>query len=161
MSILSFASGVRKPWLLISQETVTQHDIPEGIFLLELDAASMTCLEDLYQGFATVFKFPDYFGENANALKDCLTDLEWLPADGYLLLIKNSENLLSEESDDALESLLSILDSAGNEWTTPVIQGEAWDRDGVPFHTILALGKGDASGFQSKVKRLGFEIQNI
>lgn len=157
----SFASERKKPWVLTTQGLISQKDIPDNILLLELDAASMTSLEGLYREFSVVCKFPDYFGKNFNALDECVTDLEWLPADGYLLLIKNSECLLSEESDDTLESLLLILDSAGEEWARPVVEGEAWDREGVPFHTVLQLEKSKASGFQLRLKKLGLDIQDL
>ena len=150
MTAFSFASETKSPWVLTTQRAITYQDIPEGILLLELDAASMTNLEDLYREFAAVLKFPDYFGENFNALDECITDLEWLPADGYLLVIKNAEVLLNKEPNDTLESLLSILDNAGEEWATPIVQGEAWDREGVPFHTILELNKSGGDRGQCK-----------
>jgi len=121
----------------------------------------MTTLEGLYQEFCAVFMFPDYFGHNFNALDECIIDLEWLPADAYLLIIKNSEYLLNKESDEVLMSFLSILDRAGNEWATPITQGEEWDRKGVPFHTILELDKNKASDFQLRLQKLGFEIEDL
>lgn len=42
--------------------------------------------ESLLERFATALSFPDYFGRNWDALEDCLTDLMWLPAPGYVLL---------------------------------------------------------------------------
>lgn len=161
MSDFAFASETHKPWLLIAQRTITQLDIPEGILLVELDAALMTGLKGLYRELAAALKLPDYFGNNFNSLDECLTDLAWLPSDGYLLLIKNSEYLLNEESDDALQGLLAVLDSAGEEWGTPVSQGTAWERGGVPFHTVFVPNERDASEFQLKIKRLGFVVQRL
>ncbi|ADI37989.1 barstar family protein [Waddlia chondrophila] len=161
MTISGFISRPEKPWLFTTQKTITQQDIPEGILLLELNAVSMSNLDDLYREFAAAFKFPDYFGYNFNALDECITDLEWLPADGYLLVIKNSDRLLSKEPNDILESFLSILDSAGEEWATPIVQGEDWDREEVPFHVLLELDKGKVPSFQSRLKNLGFEIDNL
>lgn len=161
MTTFAFISEVKSPWVVTTQRSITKQDIPEGILLLELDATLMINLEGLYREFATVFKFPDYFGENFNALDECITDLEWLPADGYLLVIKNSGSLLNEEPEDTLESLLSILDGAGSEWATPVVQGEVWDREGVPFHTILMLDENEAPDFYLRLKKLGLEIENL
>lgn len=35
---------------------------------------------------ATAMHFPAYFGANWDALEECLTDLAWAPARGYLIL---------------------------------------------------------------------------
>jgi RNAse (barnase) inhibitor barstar len=161
MTTYAFAAELKGPWVVTTHRSTTYQAAPEGILMLELDAASMASLKGLYQEFATAFKFPDYFGNNFNALDECITDLEWLPAAGYLLIIKNAEVLLIKESDDALKGLLSILDSAGEEWSAPIIQGEDWDREGVPFHTILELNKSEVSSFQSRLSKLGLEIQSL
>lgn len=121
MTNLAFVSEIKRPWILTTQSEIVHQDVPEGILLLELDAALMTNLEGLYREFAAVFEFPDYFGGNFNALDECITDLEWLPSESYLLVIKNAGSLLNEESDNTFEGLLSILDSAGSEWATPVL----------------------------------------
>ena len=154
-------SELKEPWVFIAHQPIYKPDIPEGILLLELDAYLMTTLGGLYQEFTSKFQFPDYFGENLNALDECLTDLEWLPSAGYLLSIKNAEYLLKEEADDIFEGLLSILKNAGEEWATPITQGEEWDREGLPFHTILELGEVNLSGFQKKLRQVSFDISEL
>lgn len=161
MNTFAFASEIKKPCVLTTQRTITQQDIPEGILLLELDGTSMTSQDGFYNEFEVVLKFPDYFGRNGAAFDECITDLEWLPADGYLLIIKNSEYLLNEESDDIFAAHLSALNRAGEEWATPITQGEEWDREGLPFHTILELGGVNLSGFQKKLRQVSFEIPPI
>ena len=134
--------------------------MPDGILLVEADAALMMNWEEgLFPQLATVFQFPDYFGDNCHALNECITDLDWLPAEGYLFVIKNSASLLIEESDDDdLESLLYLLSEAGKEWATPVNIGEWWDREGLPFHTILQISEDEMPGFQSRLEKPRFEI---
>ena len=74
-------------------------------------------------------------------------------------MIKNSARLLIEESDDDdLESLLYLLSEAGKEWATPVNIGEWWDREGLPFHTILHMSEDEMPGFQSRLEQPRFEI---
>src|SRR6266478_2963181 len=53
--------------------------------------------QGLFDEFAAALQFPCYFGENWDAFDECLSDLEWLPADGYLLLVTQSAHLLEAE----------------------------------------------------------------
>ena len=159
MTDLAFISETRPPWLLMTQREIARRDVPDGILLVEADAALMMNWEEgLFPQLATVFQFPDYFGDNCHALNECITDLDWLPAEGYLFVIKNSASLLLEESDDDLGVLLRILDRAGKEWATPVKEGEWWDREVLPFHTILQMSEDEMPGFQSRLEKPRFEI---
>ena len=158
MTDLAFISETRPPWLLMTQREITRRDVPDGILLVEADAALMMNYENLFRELAAVFQFPDYFGKNYNALNECITDLDWLPAEGYLFVIKNSARLMIEESGNDLEGLLYFLDKAGKEWATPVKEDEWWDREVLPFHTILQMSEDEMSGFQSRLEKPRFEI---
>ena len=57
--------------------------------------------------------------------------------------------------------MLSILKNAGEEWAIPIMLGEEWDREGLPFHTILELGDADLSGFQEKLRQVDFEVLEL
>src|SRR6516162_7921723 len=63
----------------------------------------------LFDEMAAALQFPSYFGENWNALDECLNDLEWLPGDGYVLVFERAPDLLAVESPAELESLLQVL----------------------------------------------------
>ena len=159
MTDLAFISETRPPWLLMTQREIARQDVPDGILLVEADAALMMNWEEgLFPQLATVFQFPDYFGENCHALDECITDLEWLPAEGYLFVIKNSARLLIEESDDDLEVLLRILDEAGKEWADPYIEWWVEKREGLPFHMILQMSEDEMPGFRSRLEQPRFEI---
>jgi len=149
------------PWIYYTRRHVIKLDVPEGILQLQLDGCAMITLDGMYQEFKSILNFPEYFGENLNALDECLTDLEWLPAKGYILSIKNAEVFLKNEPDVVFEGLMSILNNAGEEWAAPVAQGEAWDRIGLPFHTVLELGSFDVSGFQKRLRQLDFEVSEL
>ena len=93
MTDLAFISATRPPWLLMTQREISWQDVPDGMLLVEADAALMMNYESSLRELAAVFQFPDYFGKNYNALNDCITDLDWLPAEVYLFVIKNSARL--------------------------------------------------------------------
>jgi hypothetical protein len=64
----------------------------------------------LLKNIASALGFPDWFGHNWDALEDCLTDLSWRDAPGYVLLIE------SARPGDDLGVLLDILRSSAEFW---------------------------------------------
>lgn len=83
---------------------------------------------DLLHRFADAFDFPATFGHNWDALEDCLGDLSWLPAVGYLLLLDHIDEL--RESDEAdCDTLFQILDETSRTWADA----------GIAFFSFVAL----------------------
>jgi hypothetical protein len=70
----------------------------------------------LYDEFTAAWQFPCYFGENWDALEECLTDLEWLPASEYLLLVSNAERVLAMDSVDQQRIFWELLQHVGRFW---------------------------------------------
>lgn len=75
------------------------------------------------QGFfdeiSAALQFPSYFGENWDALDECINDLDWLPAtDSYLLLITDADQLLEDGPFKDLEILMTILEKTAKNWST-------------------------------------------
>ena len=124
--------------------------LPDDFSIFQLDAGRMKNLEGLYDEMSSVLSLPDYFGRNFNALEECLTDLEWIQANGYLVVIKNADLLLSDEPFESLEGLLSVLEDVGREWGVEIAEGNVWDRAALPFHVILELSEGEGLGSSSR-----------
>ena len=61
MPDLTFISETKPPWLLMTQREVTRRDVPDGMLLVEADAALMMNYESLFRELAAMFQFPDYF----------------------------------------------------------------------------------------------------
>src|SRR6188472_4467399 len=61
------------------------------------------------------FKFPDYFGQNWNAIDECITDLSWLPAQGYRCVLVGSKKLLQRDP-RIHKLLLDTLNEAKEFW---------------------------------------------
>jgi RNAse (barnase) inhibitor barstar len=94
----------------------------------------------LFGEFAQALALPDYFGHNWDALEECLADLEWLPAKGYILLITDAQAVLPE-ADEEYETLLEILDDAGEAWS----KGQTADGRQAPFHVVFVITEQDKS----------------
>jgi RNAse (barnase) inhibitor barstar len=76
--------------------------------------------------FEAAFEFPDYFGRNWDAVADCLGDLGWLQARGFVLII---DDVGSCGVSQAFGRLLQIWLSAAQEWSA----------EGTPFHLVGLL----------------------
>jgi hypothetical protein len=111
----------------------------------------------LFDEFAAALQFPYYFGENGGAFDECLTDLEWLPADAYALLIQNSTHLLETEMSDQLSAFFQALERAGREWGTPA--AGQFPRPAKSFHVLLQCTSEEEGTLHQKLEaaKVSFE----
>jgi hypothetical protein len=95
----------------------------------------------LMNEFGAALQFFDGFGENWHALGDCLRSLdEWLPGDGYVLVVENADVLLRDEPAEMVW-LLKVLHEVGAFWAKPIADGDRFDRPARPFHVLLHLAE--------------------
>ena len=71
-------------------------------------------------------QFPDWFGRNWDALKDCLADLSWIDSRGHVLLFENMSALPSKDQRVLVEILSDV--------------APLWARDGRPFFAVFVGG---------------------
>ena len=139
------------PWLMKTAisvdgiQSIIQHARGGREFEIRcLNGRNMGTLAGVFEEFGKSLDFPDYYGRNSAALEECLNDLSWLPAQGYLLVVTHSSLLLKNEPPSELTWLLALLERVCEEWSRPVRLGEEWDRPAVPFHVVFQdepLGK--------------------
>lgn len=70
---------------------------------------------DALQVIGRVLAFPEWFGVNLDALHDCLVDMGWRPAQGYIILLEHCENLLRNDA-AGFGMLLKVFADAAEEW---------------------------------------------
>jgi RNAse (barnase) inhibitor barstar len=80
----------------------------------ELDGTAVHDRASALDAIAAVLSFPDYFGRNLDALRDCLTDLSWLPAGEHVLVWRHAEVLRGDDP-SAYERIVTVLDQAAAE----------------------------------------------
>ena len=93
---------------------------------LDLATISLSGIRDkpeLLKRIAATLAFPQWFGENWDALEDCLTDFSWRPAQGHVLLFENFQTLAKDD----LGVLIDVLASAAQFWAT----------QGTPFFALF------------------------
>src|ERR1051326_1670912 len=83
---------------VLSSEEAEQltHQPPEktAIVMRRIRGHKAKTTAALFDEMAAALQFPSYFGENWNALDECLNDLEWLPGDAYVLVFERSPEVL-------------------------------------------------------------------
>jgi RNAse (barnase) inhibitor barstar len=99
-----------------------------GFACARIDLAGCRDKDELLARFALTLDFPAWFGGNWDALFDCLTDLSWRPAPGYLLVFEHAAGL-REAAPEALDTAVAILGDAAT----------AWGGRDVPFRAFVSL----------------------
>ncbi|HWI97508.1 MAG TPA: barstar family protein [Burkholderiales bacterium] len=93
----------------LSLERIALHDVTDKTALLRRIGARLG--------------FPAWFGENWDALEDCLTDLSWREGDGNVLAVEGFQLLSAED----LGVLIDVMISAA----------EFWAGRGKPFFAVF------------------------
>lgn len=151
MNPLPLLSVAEEPRLLVVE--AEPKDVSEavrgwadaGLVVRVVRGRKMRSWQVLFDEFAAALQFPSYFGENADAFDECIADLAWLPPqNGYVIVVSEPDQVLVDAGTGALDTLVSSLQRAAEEWARPVELGEWWDRPAVPFHVVLQSAVGDA-----------------
>ena len=101
-----------------------------GYAFFHVDGKNITRKEQLLNHAATAMHFPKTFGQNWDALEECLTDLEWVDGDGYVIYYDHIDGLLAAHPDQ-FETLVEILRDAV----------ESWKEDGEAMIAVLSGAK--------------------
>jgi len=81
--------------------------------------------ESFFREISASFQFPNYFGENWNALDDCICDLEWLCFNKIMIVIDDYN--MAFEGDKQLQQLLERhLESMVAYWDEQSVPVEVW-----------------------------------
>jgi RNAse (barnase) inhibitor barstar len=114
---------------------------------------------DLFNEMGAALQFPPYFGENWDALRDCLADLEWTQADAYVLLFTDSQQLLEREPADRLTFLLRVLDEVGAEWTQP--RSGAMARPAKPFQAVFQCPLDAMAALRARLEQIHWSLSDL
>ena len=101
-----------------------------GYAFFHLDGKNIERKEQLLNHVATVLQFPNHFGSNWDALEECLTDLEWVDGDGYLIYFDHIDGLLSAHPDQFATFVEIVRDAV-----------ESWKEDGEAMVVLLSGAK--------------------
>ena len=157
LTLTAYLQSTKAPWttlLLVKtgQRAESLVRTPTGFALRVIKGAKCQTTAGLLTECARALDFPDYFGHNWDALEECLADLEWLPAMGYILLITDAEHVLPDDEAE-YETFLEILRDAGEAWGNG--QAGMGARRATPFHVLFAVTE------REKAKRAHWGMKEI
>ncbi len=96
--------------------------------VLPVDLRACTDTAAAMREIAETLRFPDWFGDNLDALADCLADLSWLPAEGYVLMLEHTADWRAQDP-EAMGTVLEILNDTAARWAA----------DRIPFWAFLPV----------------------
>jgi len=98
----------------------------------------------LMSEFGAALQFFQGFGENWHALQECLSYMdEWLPGDGYVLVVERAEELLADEPGELLW-FVAVMKDVARWWASPVTDNERFSRPARPFKVVMEVSKDDS-----------------
>lgn len=111
---------------------------PQGVVAVaRIDGAAAGSEDEVFGQFSDALRFPAYFGWNWDALSDCLRDLNWLPADRYLVVVDELMRLLTGDA-EGRRLFFRTLETAARHWAGPLGRPRS-----IPFHTVLLADEAD------------------
>jgi len=116
---------------------------PAGGVVRVIRGSHCESYERLHGEIAAALQFPYYYGENWDALDECITDLEWAPGNYYLLHVSTVEHVLPSDP-ASFNVFLRILVAAHNTWASMT--------EATPFHTVVS---GSAEGLARVKNAIG------
>lgn len=157
LALTPYLQSTKAPWTALlmvktGQRAESLVHAPDGYELKIIKGSKCQTNAGLLTEFARALDFPDYFGHNWDALEECLADLEWLPARGYVLLITDAAQVLPHDEEE-YETFLEILRDAGEAWGSG--QAGMGARRATPFHVLFAISE------REKTKRAHWGMSEI
>ncbi len=100
-----------------------------GLSVTTIDASPIEDPPGLLAGLAAGLAFPEYFGNNWDAVDECLRDLSWGPGDlGWILIVRNADTIWRADPVAAGALAMACQEAARH-----------WAEHALAFHLIFEL----------------------
>lgn len=99
-----------------------------GCLVLRVDLGTARDREQMLDAIGKALRFPEWYGHNWDALADCLLDLGWLPAAGYVVILDRCDGIHGRAESEFVK-LMQVFQEAA----------ETWREDGVPFWCLVDM----------------------
>jgi len=98
-----------------------------GLHYARVDLSRARSREGLLRALGKALQFPEWYGQNWDALADCLADLSWLPAQGWVLLLDGAGASGADGDRGPLPTAVEVLRDAA----------ASWAEEGRPFVAVV------------------------
>lgn len=99
-----------------------------GCLVQHVDLAQARDKDEMLTMIGVSLGFPEWFGHNWDALNDCLLDMGWRPAEGYVTILEHCDGIHGRAEADFVK-LMQTFQSAAEEWR----------EDGVAFWCLVDM----------------------
>ena len=99
-----------------------------GCCVFHVDLAGARDKNEMLDAVGRALAFPEWFGVNWHALVDCLADMGWRPAIGYVVILDHCDGVHGRAEADFVH-LLQVFQQAA----------EQWREDAVPFWCLVDM----------------------
>ncbi|QJR16110.1 barstar family protein [Usitatibacter palustris] len=86
-----------------------------GFAYFHIEGKNIGRKEQFLNAAATAMRFPGHFGHNWDALEECLTDMDGIEGDGYVIYYDHIDGLMTAHPDQ-FETLVEICRDAVASW---------------------------------------------
>lgn len=112
----------------VDPEPIVRAAEANGFPLFRIDLGQAKDKASMLAAIARAMDFPDWFGHNLDALADCLCDMGWRPAEGYVVLLEHCDPIHGYAEEDFVAAL-EIFGQAAEEWR----------EQGIPFWCLVDM----------------------
>lgn len=99
-----------------------------GCLVQRVDLARARSKDEMLAMIGAALGFPEWFGHNWDALNDCLLDMGWRPAEGYVTILDHCDGIHGRAESDFVK-LMQIFQSVAEEWR----------EQGIPFWCLVDM----------------------
>lgn len=107
---------------------VRREIVPPQFAVFDCDGKIIRSDLELFASISSAMSFPGYFGKNWDAFEECISDMSWRNAGGYLLILENSQMLWSTAA------LVG-----GRLVSTWLSAAQQWSEESIPFHLVFEV----------------------
>lgn len=87
----------------------------KGMSFFHLEGKQIEKKEQFLNHAAVAMKFPAHFGNNWDAFYDCLTDMDWVDSDGYVIYFDHTDSFAAHH-ESQLETVIELFQDAVDFW---------------------------------------------
>jgi len=87
----------------------------KGMAFFHIEGKNIQKKEQFLNHVSMAMHFPDYFDHNWDAFEECITDLDWVDADGYVIYFDHTDGFANHH-ESQLETVIELFDDAVAYW---------------------------------------------